>query len=527
MTVSEWSRRVKPAVVKCLAAVMLLITCLVKAQDLNQGAAINQIRIIGVTVFEPSELMQLTEGIAGSTVYVEDLIDLTAAITALYVDAGYITSGAYLPEQEVNNEILTINVTEGELQEIRLGSTGNYSEDYLRERVRRQIQSPFNIAQLQAALTELDEDVRIESVTGEIIPGSQRGDAILELNIVETDPLQVMLATNNYLSPSIGSEQLQISANHLNLTGRADELSVSLARSDGFEAGSISYLVPLSVQDSSVRFYYSAGDTVVVEEPFDRIDIRSDTDTAGFTLTNRFSLGSGLMLDAFAGLEKKHSEASLLGEGFDFSPGSQRGLARASIAYAGVRFSHRGREQAWSTGATWRHGLDIWDATTLPGLPDGEFDILVVQGEYLQRVADLGTLSLRINSQFSTDTLQSFERLTLGGHNSVRGYRQNRVLKDNGWELLLDFEIPVFRNYPDIGVQFSVIPSFGHGRVWDSEQAPNIDRDATLSSAGISLQARAERWTARLDWAQRLSSKNKLGDELQDDGIYLGVSYGF
>lgn len=492
------------------------------------GVAVSEVRIEGATVLGDAELTAIAAEYSGRTLYIEDLVDLANNITEHYVEAGFITSGAYLPDQDISDGVLTVNVVEGELSDILIESNGRYSPNYLRKLIRSEISQPFNIEDLQRALLYLERDTRIQSVKGRVRPTADRGRALLDLSVVENNPLSFVLSSNNYLSPSIGSEQLQLSVRHLNVLGIADEFYLNLSKSDGFEALGISYSLPLQSLGIVLGAYYSSGDTIVIEEPFDQIDIRSETDTQGISVRKDFRIFNSSSFSLQLGIEKKQSEASLLGEGFDFSLGSIDGEARASIAYAGLEFRQESRDTAWALSSSWRHGMNIWSATEITGKPDGQFDSLVTQLEVLRRLPGGSILSLRINSQLTADSLQSFERLPLGGYQSVRGYRHNQLLKDNGWDAMLDYEIPVLEQLQDRGYTLALIPHVGLARGWDSKRFPNIDRAASLSSAGISLTISSDRnWSARLDWAHRFENKRKQGNQLQDDGIYLSLSYGF
>jgi hemolysin activation/secretion protein len=524
----------KSSVGGLLIRIIGLLTCLslsaglLAAENSTDGVFVSAIRIEGAAVIEPAALSQITNQFAGRNLFIEDLIDLTSQITAHYVEAGYITSGAYLPDQSIANGVLSINVVEGVLSDIAIDNGGRYSAGYIERAVRSELTEPFNIRNLQDALLKLENDPRIETIKGQVRPTSARGSAILDLAVAESDPLSFTLSTNNYLSPSIGSEQVQFSMSHLNLLGRADELFLNLGKSDGYEALSLSYSFPIQSLGVTVRPYYSSGDTVVIEKPFAAIDIKSETDTQGFSLEKTSGFFGGDILSFTLGVEKKQSETSLLGQGFDFSLGSINGEARASIVYAGIALKNQGRNSAWALSSTWRHGIDAWNATEIAGQAIGQFDVLVSQFEVLHRLAGGTVLSLRMNSQLTEDSLQSFERMPLGGYRSVRGYRQNQLLKDNGWDLLLDYQIPVLNQLQDSGYFFTLVPNVGVARGWDSKRYPNIDRAASISSAGISLSVSSSaNWSARLDWATRLETKRKQGNELQDDGIYLSVNYGF
>ncbi|MDP6095142.1 MAG: ShlB/FhaC/HecB family hemolysin secretion/activation protein [Gammaproteobacteria bacterium] len=504
------------------------LTAAVAAEDSVEGNFVSDIRIEGAAAAEPAALARITNQFTGRILYIEDLVDLTSQITDYYVEAGYITSGAYLPDQNISAGVLNINVVEGVLSEIAIENSGRYSTRYIENAIRTELAEPFNVTNLQDALLKLENDPRIETVKGQIRPTSNRGIAVLDLEVAESDPLSFAISTNNYLSPSIGSEQVQLSMSHLNVLGLADELFLNLGKSDGYEAVSASYSMPIQFLDLAVTAYYSSGDTVVVERPFAEIDIKSETDTQGFSLTKSTNFFGGDFLAFTLGVEKKQSDTSLLGEGFDFSLGSINGKARASIAYAGIELKNQGRNSAWALTSTWRHGIDAWDATEIGGQPDSQFDSLVSQFEILTRLSGGTVLSLRMNSQLTHDSLQSFERLPLGGYRSVKGYRQNQLLKDNGWDLLLDYQIPVLNQLQEQGYFITLVPNVGVARAWDSERYPNIDRAASISSVGISLVvASSDNWSARLDWASCLESKRKQGHELQDDGVYLSLSYDF
>lgn len=504
------------------------LTSVLAAEASVEGIFVSEIRVEGAAAIEPIALSRITSKFSGRSLFIEDLVDLSTQITNYYVEAGYITSGAYLPDQDIIGGVLRINVVEGILSDIAIANTGRYSTQYIERAIRSQLTVPFNIVDLQNALLKLENDPRIDTVKGQVRPSSNRGSATLELTITESDPLRFTLSTNNYLSPSIGSEQVQLLVSHLNVLGRADEFFLSLGKSDGYEAVSASYSMPVQFLKLVLRGYYSSGDTVVVERPFAEIDIKSETNTQGISLVKATNFFGGDALAFTLGVEKKQSETSLLGEAFDFSLGSIDGEARASIAYVGVELKNQGRNIAWALSSTWRHGIDAWNATELSGQPDGQFNSLVSQFEIVTRFTGGSVLSLRMNSQLTRDSLQSFERLPLGGYRSVKGYRQNQLLKDNGWDLLLDYQIPVLNQWQDRGYFFTLVPNVGVARGWDSKRYPNIDRAASLSSVGVSLVvASGDNWSARLDWASRLESKRKQGNGLQDDGIYLSISYGF
>ena len=67
-----------------------------------------------------------------------DLLDLRSAITNLYVEAGYISSGAFVPtNQELADRTVQVQVIEGELEQIEISGLSRLREQYVRDRLSR------------------------------------------------------------------------------------------------------------------------------------------------------------------------------------------------------------------------------------------------------------------------------------------------------------------------------------------------------------------------------------------------------
>jgi hemolysin activation/secretion protein len=335
---------------------------------------------------------------------------------------------------------------------------------------------------------------------------------------------------NNYRSPSVGSEQGQVFLRHINLTGHSDVLSAGYNKTDGMDSGSLSYSFPITRLQTRVNLFYSAGDTVVVEAPFDLIDLESETDTAGirFDVTILNNISDSLTLDL--GLETKESETRLLGLPYDFSPGSTGGLSKSTVASLGIQYQRRTTSNALSARLAYRKGLDALNATILPGnLPDGEFDMWQLQASYVLLIPlekYSWTWSTRFNYQHSNDILQAFERFPLGGHGSVRGYRENQVLRDKAWELRTQIDFPLYKNF-DANSSVTVFPFFDAGQGKNAQPIPNVVDSVSLRSIGLGVRWDYGGFKFLLEWASRLSEKRKQANELQDDGIHIGASYEF
>ncbi|HRB16191.1 MAG TPA: POTRA domain-containing protein [Nitrospira sp.] len=84
---------------------------------------VKEVRLIGNTTFTSQQLTEVTGPYTNRDVTAEELEALRLALTYYYVNHGYVTSGALIPEQTVTDGILTVQVVEGRLAEIKVEDT--------------------------------------------------------------------------------------------------------------------------------------------------------------------------------------------------------------------------------------------------------------------------------------------------------------------------------------------------------------------------------------------------------------------
>ncbi len=124
-------------------------------------------------------------------------------------------------------------------------------------------------------------------------------------------------------------------------------------------------------------------------------------------------------------------------------------------------------------------------------------------------------LITRLAAQLTPDSLLPFEQFTLGGTSTVRGYRRNYSLGDNG--LVATVEVS-FTVAPDL----KLIPFIDIGRVWDTDG----DFAQSLTSIGLGIDWQpTDSFLVELDLAVPLSDVEDRGDSLSDEGISFSVRW--
>ena len=109
------------------------------------------------------------------------------------------------------------------------------------------------------------------------------------------------------------------------------------------------------------------------------------------------------------------------------------------------------------------------------------------QAQWARRLGVLDTeLIARTDLQLAKEALLPLEQIAVGGRFSVRGYRENQLVRDNGWLASVEARIPVIRerrwaNY------VQVAPFVDVGHAWNTNRpTPEL---TTLASVGLGLRS--------------------------------------
>jgi hemolysin activation/secretion protein len=488
---------------------------------------VKEVRVSGNTVLPESEIAELTAPFTNRTVAFADLQALRDRLTRAYIERGYITSGAVV--EGVDDGVVSIQIVEGVLGEIEISTDGRLRASTLERRLQRKATGPVNVFEFEEQLQILQQDPRIGRVDAQLLPSKKRGESLLRVEVAEARPYFWTLQASNYEPPSIGAEGGRTELGHLNLTGYGDSLRVSYALTEGLNEIATSYEVPLNTYDTSLSLFYRHTDSEVVEDPFDDLDIESRTSTYGVSVRHPVQRSLRSRLDVFLAGEYRRSKTYLLGTGFAFTQGPDPdGVAEIAVLRFGQEWTYRTRRQALAVRSMLSWGLDALGATSNSGnVPDGQFLAWLGQSQWAYRLGLLDAqLLVRGDVQLSSDPLLSLEQFAIGGHASVRGYRENTLVRDNGAVGSIELRIPVW-SQSDGRFAVELAPFVDVGYSWNSDRPETGPQ--TLSSAGLGIRAAlTERIFFEGYWGEALRDVDFPGEhDLQDSGFHLGLTMRF
>lgn len=486
---------------------------------------VRQIRFEGHSAsFEP-HLRQLAEPYENRVLGSTELEDLRHRISLFYLGAGYINSGAVLPDQEVRDGVVTFRIVEGRLIGIHLSGNERLNESYLRERIELGAGTPLNANGLQQRLQLLLQGGLVERVNAELLPGPQLGEGLLNVAVKEARPYSFVAAFSNYRSPSVGSYYAEIFATHRNLTGRGDTLEAKYGFSTGLDDYMAGYTFPLNANDTSVFVRYGKTPSQVVEAPFNDLGIHSETETTTLGITHPLWQNPAQSLVLGLSYDDRRSDTALLGVPFSFSAGIPEGHSVEHVWRFSQDWLGRTSDQVMALRST----FSFASTNALPRQdgygPDDRYFSWLGQFQWARRFADSGQVIFRFDTQWTRQALLPISKFGLGGANSVRGYRENQLLRDKGFVTSAEYRRPLFAvEGRENAWQWAAFADYGRGWNAGREESTPVD----IGSAGLGLL-----WNPRpnlhgqLYLAKAFRTVQNPGHDLQDDGVHFRFSYQF
>ncbi len=488
---------------------------------------IQRFEFIKNTAFDDETLQALTAEFTGESRTFADIAAARSAVTQLYIDNGYATSGAIVPPQQIIEGVVQMEIVEGSVSEIVVTGTRRLKPGYISSRIALGATAPLNVNDLVERLQLLQLDPLVTTISADLQASPQPGMNRLVVDVVEADSFGMTYILDNNRSPSVGTVRHQLSATEANLTGLGDSLSIGYTLTSGSNGFDADYTIPLSPHGSTLKLAVNQSDNDVIEEPFDVLDIDSDSDF--YELTLRHPLHLTPTEEIAIGLTASHqrSQTSLGIDNIGPTPLSLGADDEGRTQVSALRFfqewTRRSPEQVLALRSQFNVGLDFLDATVNDGdVPDSRFFSWQGQAQWVRVLRPDTLLLLRGSAQLATEPLLNLEQLSIGGQSTVRGYRQNFLSTDSGVLAAAEVRLPVWRDREN-GRLLQITPFLDAGYGW------NIDADAPdpLASVGVGLLLRQRDLTARLDWGIPLISEADDRDSLQENGLYFTLQYSF
>ncbi|MDE0884128.1 MAG: BamA/TamA family outer membrane protein [Myxococcota bacterium] len=486
---------------------------------------VDQIVVLGNTVFSSERLGAVGASFVGRELEGEALQTLQGKLTELYVSAGFVNSRAVLPDQDFEGGVLRVQIVEGRLADVVIQGTGGYSPAYLREQLMGPPGRPLNAFALESRIRRLQADPGIRSLKAVLRPGFSREEAILFVDVSESNRLSASVEAGDILNPTIGEMAGYLTVGFLNpIAGRGDRFGALFGLSEGLTDLQLEYALPVGRYGTALRADFRYSQASIVDEGLKALDFRSRYMAAGLTVSQPLWKADGVEVETGLRTEWRQSRSTAGGFPWAFSDAADAdGNVRDFVFRFYQALVVQDDDQAFAFRSTWNFGTDALGATSGP-IDRADFVSWLGQGQWLGRLEGSGiNFLVRGNVQVALDPLVPFERFSVGGSSSVRGYRQNQEVRDSGYSLRVDARFPLIRE-PSGRTVLRVGPFVDSGRSWTTDRGENSSH-VQLASVGVeAVWSPSPRLRFEFIYGYRLLAVAQFGETaLQDHGIEFRI----
>jgi hemolysin activation/secretion protein len=285
------------------------------------------------------------------------------------------------------------------------------------------------------------------------------------------------------------------------------------------------WLMPVWDYGTKAYFSFNRSNASIVESSLVNLNINSDSFSVEGGLNQILIDNLQRRLTIGAGVGFKENQTVLLGDSFSFTIGSSTGKTKVSFVRLNQEYIERWEKVAVALRSTFTVGLDSFGATIKadPLLADSNYFAWLGQSQGVWHLPYAqSSLVFKGTLQLSNDPLLPLERMAVGGRYSVRGYRENQLVRDNGYTTSVELHFPLLGE-GKAKYRFDLVPFFDSGAGWYNPSAGNINTSAqNLYSTGVGFQFQIPHFNGEFFWAHRLEDQSiRQHGNLQDDGIHF------
>ena len=493
---------------------------------------LRKVNVVGNTVIDQRAINVVVKPYIGKMVTPADLEEIRRRFTRLYIDRGFINSGAVLPDQNIVNGMVTYRFAEGRITDINVTGTNHFKSEYFSSRLARASEAPFNITDLQQEQQILLQDPLIRRLNIQILPGLVPGEARLDADVSEASRYSLFAQVADDQSPTVGETRGQLQGSLANIVGVGDLLTANYGRSGALNDGFVGYSVPIASDDTRFSLRFDKNGNVVVTPALVPLDISSSYSSVGVGLSRPFYRTATQNLTLGVSLERREEQTFLLGMPFDFEAGSKNGYTNVTALRFSQSWLDRNAEHALALRSTFSVGLGAFGATVVDTtLPSSRFFVWLGQGQYVQRIWNDIEGLVRADLQLSDRPLFQIEQFALGGIDTVRGYREYLTVTDDAVLASAELHVPIgklrlpYLARTDGDGLVQLVPFYDFGQGWNVGRPTPFPPNISGVGAGL-------RWylgagiTAEFYYGHALRNVS-VGNSLEDKGIYFRITTAF
>lgn len=401
----------------------------------GQCVTLTRITVEGATLLSEAKREALLAPWSGRCLGVPQLNEVLKSLTDHYLRRGYVTTRAYLPQQDLKNGELKIIVVEGRLEGLDSSSLASPAESAMT--FPGSVGDVLDLRELEQWVDQLGR-LPSRQPQLELMPGQAVGGSRVALKGERFKPWRVSANRNNHGDESTGRQQAGLGLEWDSPLGLADQLSLRANRdtvSDHWrhsESQSLFYSLPYgwwTFNFSHSQSYYrtrndASGFAFALSGDTSTQQLRAER------VLHRDNLGKTALNIGLSHLRtRNYLEDALL----------RTSSHRITERQLGFNHGRRIGNAFFNLDAGWQQGIGALDAqrdlSTRSGAPTSRYQKYSLTLSYLQSFRWLDqhwSVDSLATGQRAEDELYGPQRLSVGGFGAVRGFSEQNLSGNSG-----------------------------------------------------------------------------------------------
>lgn len=391
---------------------------------------LRSIRLVGAGPIrsQPTDHLAL----AGTCATAKDIGEALNHINAFYQERGFVTTRAYVGEQDIADGALDITVVPGTVEGF-VYANGRQADDRLLAAFPARKGALLNLRDLEQGLDNLNAP-RSADATFQLTPGQREGASRVQVNVTDKRPWRVEASLTNSDAGADADTSLGLTFGLDNSLGINDQLTIGIQTtpfenrgrkySDGFNIG---WTVPvgnwaIDASSGSSRYFF------VLPGINQSYDVTGTSRNFSLTASRRLMRNQSAKLFAYGGIKLSRSNTYI--DRFEIAT-QRRHLTIGSLGLRGEKAFETGK-LTWDVGT--RFGLRAFGADVHPSsIVNREFQLVKARIGYERPIGSNGaTYKTELIGQHSKDILPAIEQVSIGGWSTVRGFTSDTMYGDSG-----------------------------------------------------------------------------------------------
>ena len=391
---------------------------------------VSKFNFTGNTVLSGSQLANLTSSFVGKELTYKELTDVLGIISDFYRKLG-LWARAILPEQDIKDGVVTIQVIEGRLGKVIIKSNDkepNLKFDIVRKYIENKISRLriLNINQLEKNIQNLNNVPGVQAVAT-LEAGQAVGETDVVVQVENRKRYSGTLQGDSFGSRSSGKSRATALVNVDSLLKQGEQFTIQRVQTIGSEYHAVASSFRIGYDGTrgtfrAAKLRYDLGD------PFSSTNPTGNSQELSFSIDKPLNSIGGFNLSSNLTLSKNDYE----------NKNNTPSNVQKKISRAIAKLNFNKSDQFFKGGVNYGSvnltvgDLDDTSSNSTTNNALGKYSKLNANVSRFQRLTDQNALQVNLSGQYSFKNLDSSEKFSLGGPYGIRAYPNSEGQGDHG-----------------------------------------------------------------------------------------------